>query len=277
MFRVQSSDGVAVAIHDFGGAPAAPPLLISHATGFHAHCYAPVAKLLSDRFRVFGLDYRGHGDTSAPRSERIEWAAFGDDAVAAAEAIAPEGGLVGVGHSMGGSALMMAAVRHPGLFRRLVLFEPIAMPPSYPVLDMDEHPIVIGARRRRRVFASHDEAIENFSDKPPLSVMTPEVLRCYVEHGFRAVAGGIELSCSPDLEAAIFRTARHNGVWDLLSSVDVPTTVLAGQIDEHQPSGRCEAIVAELPNATFVHLPDQTHLGPFSHPEEFTRLVFEHS
>lgn len=281
MIRIPSSDGVDVAVHEFEGTRAddAPPLLLSHATGFHAHCYEPVATRLAARYRTYGLDYRGHGQTAAPPGWQVDWSRFGDDAVAVAEALAPDGGLVGVGHSMGGAALLMAASRRPGLFDRLVLFEPIAIPDDAPRVDMDEHPIVVGARRRRRVFASVDDAIGNFREKLPLSVMTPEVLRAYVEHGFRPVdpddaSAGIELVCSSDIEAGIFISSRDNGVWDLLPSVATPTTVVSGFVDVEQPSGRCEAIADRLPRSRYVLLSHQSHLGPFSHPDEFADLVF---
>ena len=279
MLRVPSSDGVVVAVHEFGGAPDAPPLLLSHATGFHAHCYEPVASRLTSRFRVYALDYRGHGETPAPEGWQVDWQRFGDDAVAVSRAIAPEGGLTGVGHSMGGAALLMAAHREPDLFDHLVLFEPIAIPDDVPAVAMDEHPIVVGARRRRRVFDSVDDAIANFSDKLPLAVMAPEVLRAYVEHGFRPVtsvdgrAGGVELRCPPEIEAGIFTTSRDNGVWALLPEIATPTTIVTGAIDDQQPSGRCEAIADRLPHARYVLIPHQSHLGPFSHPDEFADLV----
>ena len=279
MFRVPSSDGVEVAVHEFGGARDAPPLLISHATGFHAHCYGPVGTRLAARFRVFALDYRGHGETAAPDGWQVDWSRFGDDALAVAREIAPDGGLVGVGHSMGGAALLMAAHRDPGLFDRLVLFEPIAIPDTAPRVPMDDHPIVVGARRRRRVFDSYDDAVENYRDKLPLSVMTPEVLRAYVEHGFRPIAAddgtsaGVELVCTSDIEAGVFMSSRDNGVWELLPEVVTPTTVVTGYIDEQQPSGRCADIAERLPDSRYLFLPYQSHLGPFSHPEEFADLV----
>ena len=89
----------------------------------------------------------------------------------------------GVGHSMGGTALVMAELARPGTFRGLVLFEPILFPPD---VNRPEgpSPMIEAARRRRAVFASRDEAYENFAGKPPLDALTPEVLRAYVDHGF---------------------------------------------------------------------------------------------
>ncbi len=112
-----SSDHVNVVVHEFGGT--GRPLLLSHATGFHGYCYLPIADALDDRFTSYALDYRGHGDTPRPTDGmdgQVDWERYGDDALAAARAIAPDGGLTGFGHSMGGAALLMAAHREPDLF-----------------------------------------------------------------------------------------------------------------------------------------------------------------
>lgn len=274
MSRVTSSDGVSVAVHRFGGPEEGPTLLISHATGFHAHCYRPLADRLVSTFRVFALDHRGHGETEAPEGWNVDWRRFGDDCVAVCEAIAPTGGIIGVGHSMGGASLLMAAHRRPDLFSRLVLFEPIAVDPNGPAVDMESHPLVVGARRRRRRFGSADEAVENFRGKPPLSLMRDDVLRAYVQHGFRRTGdGALELICRSEIEAGTFLTSHLSGVWDLLPGIDVPTDVVSGFVSDDEPSGRCAEIATLLPTGRSVRWDHQTHLGPFSHPDELADHV----
>ncbi|MGA1440242.1 MAG: alpha/beta fold hydrolase [Ilumatobacteraceae bacterium] len=276
MLQVSSSDGVEVAVHRFGGPEGAPPVLLSHATGFHAHCYRPIADGLVSSFQVFALDHRGHRATPAPDGWAVDWRRFGDDCIAVCDAIAPSGGIVGIGHSMGGAALLMAAHRRPDLFRRLVLFEPIAVPPDAPVVDMESHPLVVGARRRRRRFESVDDAIDNFRAKPPLSLMRDDVLRCYVEHGFRPdddERPGVELICRPEIEAGIFLTSHLNGVWELLAEVQVPTDVVSGYVADDQPSARCAELAAALPAGRAIRWDHQSHLGPFSHPDELAAHV----
>ncbi len=282
MIRVPSTEGVNVAVHELGAQGNRRPLLISHATGFHAHCYTPIASQLADRFRCLGLDYRGHGETPVDPEWPVDWQRFGDDASAVARHIAPGGGLLGIGHSMGGSALLMAAHRDPDRFDRLVLFEPISHEGSRPTLtqaEIREFPIVVGAMRRRRRFASYDEAYENFRNKPPLSSMVDEALRNYVDHGFRPApvdddgSPGVELRCTPELEADIFVTGVTNGVWDLLPEIETPTLVLGGHVEERQPSAQAAAIADHLVNGTYALLDHQTHFGPFSHPVEIAELV----
>jgi pimeloyl-ACP methyl ester carboxylesterase len=281
MFHVPSSDDVSIAVHELAGTPGLPPLLLSHATGFHAHCYVPIANLLGDRFHCLALDYRGHGESTQMPGWKVDWSRFGDDALAVAHTVAPDGGLVGFGHSMGGSALLMAARREPSLFTRLVLFEPIAHQPGGSDLsntDMRTIPIVAGALRRRSRFPSYDDAYENFRSKPPMSLMTDEALRNYVDFGFRDVVDefgepAVELRCSPELEAGIFMKGRDNGVWPLLAEVDTPTVVLGGHVEEMQPSSGTEVIASQLSNAEYVLLDHQTHFGPFSHPDEIAAFV----
>ena len=107
MRRVESSDGVAVAVHDLGGH--GPALLLSHATGFNAHSYLPMAKRSPTGSTRSGSTSAATATTPAPSGWEVDWRRYGDDASAAARAIAPDGGLIGFGHSMGGSALLMAA------------------------------------------------------------------------------------------------------------------------------------------------------------------------
>jgi pimeloyl-ACP methyl ester carboxylesterase len=275
-----SADGAELAVHDLGGATSAPPVLISHATGFHARCYTPVAHPLAERFHVRGVDHRGHGSSTVPPGWDVDWAQFGDDTVMVAEAIAPDGGLIGVGHSMGGASLLMAAHARPGLFDLLVLFEPIASPPissDLAEVDMREIPIVQGALRRRATFPTKADALANYAAKPPLSLMVRESLENYVEYGFRdAIVDGehvVELCCPPWLEAEIFIGGRDNGVWDLLGEIGTRCIVVGGKVEERQPSANTEAIAEQLPNAKYVLQADQTHFGPFSHPAELAALV----
>lgn len=156
--RVTSSDNVSVAVHVLGGS--GRPLLISHATGFHGRCYQPIADQLSEHFTSFALDFRGHGETTAPDEWDVDWTQYGDDAAAVARSLAPAGGLVAFGHSMGSTALLMAAHRNPDLFDVIVAFEPIIVPPPV-VVPPNGLPIAEAARRRRPTFESFDAAINN--------------------------------------------------------------------------------------------------------------------
>lgn len=285
MLRVRSSDDVAVAVHELAGddTPARPVLLIAHASGFHAHAYLPLAAHLSPPFHVFGMDFRGHGDTPRPHDWQVDWSRYGDDALAVADAVAERGpGLVGFGHSMGGAGLLMAASRRPERFRQLVLFEPIVYPAD---ADRPEGPshLVAGARRRRASFPSIEAAIANYASKPPLDAFHPAALDAYVRYGFAPIGDGdgegdgdgIRLKCEPEHEARTFEQGALHRTWELLAGIEVPAVVISGRVEEDQPSRIAEAVADELPNGRYVLAPQLDHFGPFTDPAGIARLVLD--
>jgi pimeloyl-ACP methyl ester carboxylesterase len=275
--RVPSSDHVSVAVHEFGGTGG--PLLLSHATGFHGYCYLPIADELSDEFTAYALDYRGHGDTARPEDWEVEWERYGDDALAAARAVAPDGGLIGFGHSMGGAGLLMAAQRDPGLFDLIVAFEPIVFPPR----EIDphhgtEHNGTIrsrGARKRRASFASFDDAIANYRSKPPMDAFDPDVVRLYVAHGFRPAPEGVRLKCDPEHEARTFDASGSHTTWAQLPEIETRVVVAAGRVDEFGPAAIAREIAEELPNAAYVERDEWDHFAPFVDPVAMAALIRE--
>ena len=268
--RVPSSDHVSIAVHEFGGQ--GRPLLFSHATGFHGYCYLPVADELTDRFEVFAIDHRGHGATARPDDWAVDWTRYGDDATAVVEAIAPSGGLVGFGHSMGGAALLMAAARRPDLFDVIVAFEPIVFPSDTVLPEAPRSDLAERSRRRRASFPSFDDALENYSSKPPMNDFDPDVLRLYVAHGFRPAPEGVRLKCDPEHEARTFESSWSHPTWDLLPAIETPVVIVASG-DGQGPATVAPMVAERLPNARLVELPDADHFWPFVDPVATAALI----
>ncbi len=273
-----SSDHVNLAVHEFGGD--GPPLLLSHATGFHGYAYLPIADALDQRFTSYALDYRGHGDTPRPgedtHEQPVDWSGFGDDALAAARFVAPEGGLTAFGHSMGGAALLMAAHRDPHLFDTIVVYEPIVFDPDADrPAGAPQSPQVVGARRRRRSFDSFEAAIDNYRSKLPMNTFDPEVVRLYVAHGFRSAPEGIRLKCDPEYEARTFESGGLHRTWDLLPDISTRVVVATGIVEDAGASAVARSIADRLPNAMYVETPALNHFGPFVDPGRMAALVAE--
>ena len=271
-----STDGVQIAVHDLGGS--GPTLMLSHATGFHGRCYLPVADLLADRFHSVAFDYRGHGDTPRPAGA-LDWQRFGDDAQAGATALVAEAGgqpIDAFGHSMGGACLLMAAHRDPGLFRRLVLFEPIVFPPQLAAPGGDGgNSLSGGARRRRATFHTFQAAIDNYAAKPPLNRFTPEALRAYVEYGFARDRHGVHLKCRPETEAETFESGPNHDTWNHLPGITTEVLVVAGRVEPMQPSMMAAGVAECLPRGRYLQLDELDHFGPMSHPDVVARVLAE--
>jgi pimeloyl-ACP methyl ester carboxylesterase len=272
---ISSVDGVTIAMHDFGGTGS--PVLLSHATGFHAHCWEPVAHALKSQHHVVGLDHRGYGDAETVDPTTMTWDQYGLDALAAARHLYAQHNepIVGIGHSMGGASLLMAAHSEPHLFRALFVFEPIVFPPPDP--DAGERPgspLPAGARKRRSRFPSFEAAIENFAAKPPMAAFNAVAREAYVRHGFKPTPDGdIELKCLPEHEARTYETGGLSGAWDSLPSITTPVWVLSGAIAPFQPSTFAITVAERIPGSTYVRWDEVGHFGPLEKPELISQYV----
>jgi pimeloyl-ACP methyl ester carboxylesterase len=104
------------------GDPGAPPVVLLHGGNQSSHSWDLVSLHLADRYHVFALDQRGHGDTEWSRELDYSMDAMVDDALAL---IADQqlGQPIVIGHSMGGRVTLSTAVRERGFARAIVVVD----------------------------------------------------------------------------------------------------------------------------------------------------------
>ncbi len=268
---IPSVEDVRIAVHDLGGPedPSAPILLFSHATGFHARVWEPLAAVLQSHFRCLAIDHRGHGLTGLPEGASINWSHMGDDVVAVlkSDLIGPDREVHGIGHSMGGAALVLAGRRRPGALRSLWLYEPVIVPPGALPPDTAPNFMAEAAARRRMRFDSKEAALANYASKPPLNELHPDALRAYVDGGFAEVGDGtVELRCHPSWEADVYRGAAHSGAWDAVSHLNIPIALAVGRSEPFGPVAFAPHVLRVLINGTSVDRPHLGHFGPLEDP-----------
>lgn len=122
----------------FGTATQAPPLVIVHGLFGSGRNWGVIAKRLSDRGLTVTPDMRNHG--ASARTATHSYADLADDLSALIQEIGAPVDLCG--HSMGGKAAMMTALRAPELINKLVIAD-IA-----PVRYQNSQQVFIDAMRR---------------------------------------------------------------------------------------------------------------------------------
>jgi pimeloyl-ACP methyl ester carboxylesterase len=208
--------GVELSLLDFGGTGS--PVVLSHANGFCAALWAPIAEQLRARHRVFAYDARGHGHSSKPAPpEPYRWNEFVADLLTVSEhvvrEVGPAGGaptrIIAIGHSFGGTTALTAAARVPERFARVGMLDPVLFPPRPPEESLRPgapSQIVNAALRRRARFASRQEIRERYRARDPFSLWDPRVFSLYVEEAFEAQPdGSVTLRCPGAIEAAIYQ------------------------------------------------------------------------
>lgn len=271
MITVDSTDGVRLAVHELGRSdPDARPLLLCHATGFHGRVWRALADELPGR-RCLALDFRGYGDSTEQEGE-LTWEGFGQDVLAVVDALGV-GPVQAVGHSKGGAAILLAEQARPGTVERAVCFEPIVFPPTEGVPGPNHLAEI--TKKRREVFDSFDDAISNFSAKPPLGLLRPDVLDDYVRHGFSQQAdGSVRLKARREHESRTYETGSAHGGFARLGDVTCPVLVAHGG-DAEGPAMLAPLVADALPRGELRAFPELGHFGPLQDPAWFATLVTE--
>jgi pimeloyl-ACP methyl ester carboxylesterase len=273
--RVRGAGGVEIATYRLGGD--GPPVILLHPTGFHGRCWLPLAPALTDHYSVWSIDQRGHGASGKALDGRYDdWSVFVDDLLAVVDALG-EDKWRGIGHSLGGTVLLLAEQRRPGTFTDLCCYEPVVFPPLPPADSPHRRPSMSElARKRRPHFASRQEARDNFASKPPMQDFDPSALDAYVTYGFvDDPQGGVTLACARDDEASVYEGAPTSGIWDRLGGVRAPVTVLGGDNESESMARVIDIVARQLPRGVARRLKGLSHFGPFEDPFTVGRIAAE--
>ena len=268
-------------LYDFGGVPDAPLLHIAHANGFHPATYAPLAAPLARSYHVLGLAARPLWPGQLPQKDKT-WRLFADDFIDGLEELGA-GGVIGVGHSMGGVTTLLAAIDRPDLFRAIILLDPVLLPPGWLLLQEGirrlrlpwQPSLVKRALCRHRTWPDRQSAYEYFHKKPFFASWQEAALRAYVEHGTRPTADGqVTLAYPPEWEAHIFGSVPTD-IWQFVSRLNSRLPVLFAR-GERSETFRPDALARAarlLPHARVATIPHAGHMFPLEHSAETAALI----
>lgn len=266
---------------DWGGE--GPLLHLAHATGYCAGVYTPLAEKLTARLRVFGMDDRGHGQTSVPADPRrlMNWNVFRDDLAGFIRTL--DSPIIALGHSRGGTAGLLLAVKYPELVRVLILIDPTILPFSWmwwwylakKTGAARFVPIAYRAAGRRQVWPDRETIFQSYRRKESMKLWDEAFLKAYVREGTLETADGqVAWRCDPAWEARCFATCPHD-VWQFVPQVRCPTLVIYGRGSDTFLKPAAERFKRKLPSAELVGMENTSHFVPMERPEETTAAIFE--
>lgn len=260
----------AFGVDDWGGQ--GPVLHFAHANGFPPGAYRKLLAKLTSRAHVVSARSRDLVPGTEPRSLR-DWDDLAEDLIASLRARGLKG-VVGVGHSVGGVATVLAALKEPSLFERVVLLDPTLLTGLHRLVFTLAGPLGLRGRippaslahRRREHWSSREEAFASYRKKPLFQHFDPDCLQDYVTSGLReAPQGGFQLAIPRQWEARIFETGPRD-IWRRLRGLKVPTLVLRGAGSDTLSAQGLERVRRTLPEALTETVPG-SHLFPLEEPE----------
>ena len=262
--------GGAMAALDFGD-PARPvDIVFVHANGFNARTYRTILAPLAAELRILAVDQRGHGRSTLPAETegRTSWDGLRDDLLALLAELDLRD-VVLSGHSMGGTACVLAQAEAPERVRQVVLFDPVVIPPAGQVdpAELSNSPLVQGALRRRAVFPDKASVVSAYTGRGAFKTWNGETLADYVEDGFRERPDGqVELSCAPEWEASNFASHAHD-TWGAFERAQVPIRIFrAEEGSTCRKDPKLDALVA-AGRIQMETVPGTTHFLPMERPD----------
>lgn len=255
----------------------APVILFVHPTGFVCNMYAPLVAHLRG-FNAFGLDMRSHG--ASDRGEVSDWSYLGTDLTSVFDELKLRTGhkkFYGVGISSGSSALALHASKNSEDLIALYLCEPIVFPPN---ADLSTREFLANsAKKRRDIFDSKESVYERFSTKGAFSTLDKSTLAFYAEYGFKEVEDKVTLCCNKQDEEAIYLSGSENNVYEILSSISVPTNIVYGSISNTITPQFAEELASKIEHSKTEELLGVGHFTLFENPslgaKSITRYIRE--
>lgn len=230
-------------------------LVFLHYYGGSSRTWSRIAERLSDRYQVVTADHRGWGDSDAP-VDGYRIADLADDAEGVIAALGLKRYVL-VGHSMGGKVAQLIASRRPSGIQGLVLIAP--SPPSSMLLSEEQRATLSGAYQSRE---SVEFVIDHVLTAKPLDAASREQV---IEDSLKG---------APQAKAAWPESAMREDMTAAAESIDVPTIVISGELDQVDRISTLEAeLLPRIPHAAMHILPGVGHLSPLEAPSEVARIM----
>lgn len=253
-----------------------------HANGYPPDCYQPLLDLLKPHYHLFGMTLRPLWP-NANMDEVKSWIPYSEDL----ESFLSNKGtdsVIGVGHSIGGTVTLRAALREPNKFQALILLDPVLFVPSFIAmwkflysigLGKQIHPMAKGTLKRRRSFDDLETVFRGYRTREIFRYMSDESLRIYIEGITRPKAtGGYELIFSPEWESHIYLTGLQDfDIWRDLPKLEVPTLIIRGAQTDTFRENAANLMKKKNPRIQIEVMEQATHILPLEHPQRVFDLM----
>jgi len=275
---VLADDGVPLHVEIEGDESADLTVVFVHGFTLSMDCWHFQRRDLGDAARLVFYDQRSHGASGRSSREHSTIDQLGADLEAVLRAVAPEGPVVLLGHSMGGMTILALADQHPELFAKRVagvaligtaagaFAETIFGIPG--VVGRALRPVAPGviraANRRAALIEQGRKAGSDvvFMATRKLSYGDADVAPSLVAFMERMVA-----ATPIDVMTEFFDTFLSHDKLDALQVLrDVPTLVLCGDKDRLTPVHNSQVMADALPDAESVVVPGAGHMVMLERP-----------
>jgi len=265
--------GLKLAYYDSEGKN--PPLLFCHANGYSAGCYDFYFQSLKNKYRIIALDFVGHGKSELSL-DYTNWNFFRDQILALIEH-ENLSELTLIGHSLGGASGLLASVKDPSVFKKIIVFDPVVL--GWKLITLSKifgNPLARGAAKRRKVFSSIELVRRSYKKFPAFANFDPSIYENYLSSCFRKTGNGeeVELCCDPRVEERTFSHS-HYSIFLQFYKIKTEVHVLIPKVYEVCSPKLAYLITKKNPSSSVSIWDNATHFFPFEKPNETLSWLIE--
>jgi pimeloyl-ACP methyl ester carboxylesterase len=266
--RICAHDGTDIAYHVVGEGP---PVLLANGLGGSWKAWSHQIAYLSDRYRFISWDYRGlYRSGKPPDPDALHVDDHTRDAIAILDAEGVSRTAI-LGWSMGVQVALEMFRRVPDRVAALVLINGVAGMPWETVMNVKAMarvlpPILRTVRRVPQLASGLTRRVVHWPETVTWAKRLGLAGRTLDEDLWAELAGSFA-----DLDMGVYMHTLDllgdHDARDVLSEVDVPTLVIAGDRDLFTPRRQAERMVRTIPGAELMVVPGGTHYVAVEFPE----------
>lgn len=267
-----------IPFHNFGGK--GPIIHFAHANAYPPGCYRQLFQPFLKEYQVIGMHQRPLWKGSRP-SKLKSWNQLADDLILFFEQQQFKQ-VIGIGHSMGGVVSIIAAIKRPDIFSKIVLIDPVIFPkhfarfnrflPSF-IKKQIIPPAKLSAKRRDS-WPHQQMVFDSFRTKKVFRSFSDSALWDFIQAGTKPDGkGAVTLTYPKDWETQIYITAPS--MLEPLKNLDLPILAIKGQYSNVITPEVWEEWKTAQPHNDFLEYPKSGHLVPMEFPVELATWILE--
>jgi len=256
------------------------PLHLYGANGFSVGVYQPLLECLGQSYNVGSLANRAMWQPRCALHKSRRWQIYADDLISYLDH-QNMGPVVGVGHSLGATSTVLAAIKRPDLFSKLVLIEPaMASKPLalitkiLPKRAVSKINPVKGTLNKPDTFVSREAYLTYIQKFSGYAKFSAAMFELFAQHGVvETPSGNFELAFPKAWEAHNY--TQPPNIMAQIAQLTMPVIGIRGKPSLFFSDPMWQQWRQISPDSQFLESLDYGHLLPLEDPAVCSELVLQ--
>jgi pimeloyl-ACP methyl ester carboxylesterase len=195
--------------------------------------YHPLLEIISKKYCITSLSFRATWDKMGNAKNQTNWETYADDLIAFIENHYDKP-IVGLGHSQGGNATIIAAYKRPDLFKELIIIDPVSVTKSQEIriklipYFIKKHLEPFKSTLKKQTIWETETELYNFLRKSPIyKRIKNENLKIFAKNSLENKNGKLQFIFPKNWEAANY--ALPNNIDSIITNLKMPIKIIAGK------------------------------------------------